>query len=351
MSNTFGVKYRLTSFGESHGKAIGGIIDGCPSNFPLDFEHIQTELDKRRPGKSAITSSRNEKDKVEFLSGVYEGKTLGTPIAFVVWNNNQKGKDYDNLKDIYRPSHADYTYHKKYGLRDHRGGGRASARETVSRVVAGAIAKQLLDVYNIEIFAYVSQIGDIKLDENYYQNVKTDNILNCPDEKIANKMIAKIAEFKKAGDSLGGTINCLIKNVPVGLGEPVFNKFNAQLSKAILGINACKGFEIGAGFESANMIGSQNNDIFYFENGKIKTHTNNSGGVQGGITNGEDVYFKAVFKPVPTILKTQSTITTDCKQVEYTAKGRHDPSVLPRALPIVEAMTAMVALDFILLNK
>ncbi len=351
MSNTFGTNFRLTTFGESHGKAFGGIIDGCPSNFELNFEEIQAELDRRSPGKSKLTSSRKEPDKVEFLSGIFEGKTLGTPIGFLIWNKNQESKDYGNLKDIYRPSHADYTYLKKYGIRDYRGGGRASARETVSRVVGGAIAKQFLAAQNIEIFAYVSQVGDIKLEQNYNEKFETDNILNCPDKEISEKMLSKIEQVKKAGDSIGGTINCVIKNIPAGLGEPVFNKFHAELSKAILGINACKGFEIGSGFQAASMLSSQHNDIFYFENNKIRTKTNNSGGVQGGITNGEDVYFKAVFKPVPTIMQEQETLTTDNKSIVYRAKGRHDPCVLPRALPIVEAMAAMVSLDFLMLNK
>ena len=350
MSNTFGTNFRLTTYGESHGKAFGGIIDGCPSNFNLDFEKIQVELDRRSPGKSKLTSSRKEPDKVEFLSGIFEGKTLGTPIGFLIWNKNQESKDYGNLKDIYRPSHADYTYLKKYGIRDYRGGGRASARETVSRVVGGAIAKQFLATQKIEIFAYVSQVGDIKLEQNYNEKFESDNILNCPDKEISKKMLSKIEQVKKAGDSIGGTINCVIKNIPAGLGEPVFNKFHAELSKAIIGINACKGFEIGSGFQAASMLSSQHNDIFYFDKNKIRTKTNNSGGVQGGITNGEDVYFKAVFKPVPTIMQKQKTITIDNKSVVYRAKGRHDPCVLPRALPIVEAMAAMVSLDFLLLK-
>jgi len=350
MSNTFGTNFRLTTFGESHGKAIGGIIDGCPSNFSLDFDKIQAELDRRKPGKSKLTSNRKEPDAVEFLSGIFEGKTLGTPIGFLIRNKDQKSKDYGNLKDIYRPSHADYTYMAKYGIRDYRGGGRASARETVSRVVGGAIARQFLSAQNIEIFAYVSQVGDIKLEQNYNERFESDNILNCPDKEISEKMLSKIEQVKKAGDSIGGTINCVIKNIPAGLGEPVFNKFHAELSKAILGINACKGFEIGSGFQAASMLSSQHNDIFYFENNKIRTKTNNSGGVQGGITNGEDVYFKAVFKPVPTIMQEQETITTLNKSIAYKAKGRHDPCVLPRALPIVEAMAAMVSLDFLLLK-
>ncbi len=350
MSNTFGTKFRLTTFGESHGKAIGGIIDGCPSNFELDFEQIQAELDRRSPGNSKLTSNRKEPDKVEFLSGIFEGKTLGTPIGFLVWNKDQKSKDYGNLKDIYRPSHADYTYLKKYGIRDYRGGGRASARETVSRVVGGAIAKQILKAQNIEIFAYVSQVGDIKLEQNYTNKFISDNILNCPDKEITEKMISKIKQVRQERDSIGGTINCVIKNVPIGLGEPVFNKFHAELSKAILGINACKGFEIGSGFEAANMLSSEHNDIFYIKNDKVRTKTNNSGGVQGGITNGEDVFFKAAFKPIPTIMQEQETLTTSNEPIIYKAKGRHDPCVLPRALPIVEAMAAMVCLDFLIVD-
>lgn len=345
--NTFGTNFRLTTFGESHGKAVGGIIDGCPANFKLDFEAIQNELNRRRPGHSKLTSPRKEADQVEFLSGIFEGKTLGTPIAFLVWNKDHKSKDYSELKNLYRPSHADYTYQQKYGFRDYRGGGRSSARETISRVVGGAIAKQFLKKHKIEIFSYVSQVKNISLKNKPTENFSADNILNCPDPKIAQKMIEVIKSTRKKGDTVGGIITCVIKNAPAGLGEPVFAKFNAQLGSAILSINACKGFEIGSGFGSTNFYGSELNDEFHIKNNEIRTKTNNSGGIQGGISNGEDIIFNAIFKPVPTIMQEQQTVTTDFKEVTYRAKGRHDPCVLPRALPVVEAMAAMVTFNFL----
>ncbi len=355
MSNTFGKLFRLTTFGESHGKAVGGIIDGCPANIILDLDFIQNELNRRKPGQSKITTQRKEDDKVEFLSGIFEGKTTGAPIGFVIWNNNQKSKDYDNLRYLFRPSHADFTYQQKYGIRDHRGGGRSSARVTASRVVAGAIAKQILSMIDIKIIAYTSQIGDLQTNKPYYKldlNTIEDNIVRCPDEDVANKMIKKIEEIKKNGDSIGGLITCVIKNVPIGLGEPEFEKFHAILANAILSINAAKGFEIGSGFESAKMYGSQHNDEFYIDSeNKIKTKTNNSGGVQGGITNGEDIFFKVAFKPVATILKKQNTVDYFNKPKNYLAAGRHDPCILPRAVPIVEAMSAIVLLDYYLQNK
>ncbi|MCK4664143.1 MAG: chorismate synthase [Bacteroidales bacterium] len=352
--NTFGKIYKLTSFGESHGKAIGGIIDGCPSRLKIDFDFIQNELNRRKPGLSDISSKRQEDDKIEFLSGIFEGKTLGTPIAFLVQNIDFKSADYDDLKEIYRPSHADYTYEQKYGIRDYRGGGRASARETIARVVAGAIAKLYLKTIGIEINAYVSQVGDIKLNKNYYEldlSQTEKNIIRCPDHDISKSMIKRIEQAKKEGDTIGGIISCIAKNVPAGLGEPVFDKLNADLGKAILSINAVKGFEIGSGFDCVNMKGSEHNDIFIKKDGKITTATNYSGGIQGGISNGQDIYFNAAFKPVPTISKEQQSIDTSGKNIKYTIKGRHDTCVLPRAVPVVEAMTAMVIIDYYLLNK
>jgi len=347
--NSFGKLFKLTTFGESHGVAIGGIIDGCPSGLKLDFDEIQNELNRRKPGQSKIVTQRKEPDTVEFLSGVFEGVTTGTPIGFVIKNTNQKSKDYSHIKDVYRPSHADYTYDKKYGIRDYRGGGRSSARETASRVVAGAIAKQMLT--SIKINAFTSSVGDIFIDKPYqdldFSKIES-NIIRCPDETSAEKMIAKVQEVKKQGDTIGGTITCVLQNVPAGLGDPVFDKLHAELGKAMLSINAVKGFEYGSGFCGAKMIGSEHNDKF---NEDGTTQTNLSGGIQGGISNGMDIYFRVAFKPVATTLQKQETINSKGETVEMQGKGRHDPCVVPRAVPIVEAMAALVLADFILLDR
>ena len=352
--NTFGNIFRLTSFGESHGIAIGGVIDGCPSGISVDLDFIQRELNRRKPGQSEITTSRKENDEVEFLSGILDGRTTGAPIGFIVRNTNQHSSDYNNLKDVYRPSHADYTYEMKYGVRDHRGGGRSSARETISRVVAGALAKCVLRDYGITIQAYTSQVGFIKMDEPQevcFENIEK-NPVRCPDLRKAEEMIALINEVKSAGDTIGGIISCICSGVPTGLGEPVFGKLQAALASAMLGINAAKGFEYGLGFESAKHRGSEVNDLFTrTDEGKIKTLTNYSGGIQGGISNGEEIYFRVAFKPVATLLKEQKTIDKDGNEMLLKARGRHDPCVLPRAVPIVEAMTAMTILDYLLLAK
>ncbi|NDW09286.1 chorismate synthase [Dysgonomonas sp. 520] len=351
--NTFGNIFRLTSFGESHGVAIGGVIDGCPSGIEIDMDFIQNELNRRRPGQSKITTPRKEADEVEFLSGIFEGKTTGTPIGFIVRNANQHSSDYDNMKDLYRPSHADYTYQKKYGIRDHRGGGRSSARETIARCVGGAIAKLALKQLNISITAYTSQVGHVKLEKQYTAydlSLIEETPVRCPDLDKAQEMIDLIGEVKMKGDTIGGVITCVIKGAPVGLGEPVFGKLHAALGTAILGINAVKGFEYGDGFD-VDHRGSEVNDVFVNENGKIVTTTNHSGGIQGGISNGQDIYFRAAFKPVATILMQQNTVNKNGENTGLTAKGRHDPCVLPRAVPIVEAMAAMTILDYYLLNK
>jgi chorismate synthase len=351
--NTFGNIFRLTSFGESHGTGIGGVIDGCPAGVDVNMDFIQTELNRRRPGQSKITTPRKEDDKVEFLSGIFEGKTTGTPIGFIVYNANQHSSDYDNMKDLYRPSHADYTYQQKYGIRDHRGGGRSSARETIARCVAGALAKLALKQYNIEITAYTSQVGGIGLENNYTEydlSLIESTPVRCPDMKKAEQMIELINEVKSKGDTIGGIITCVIKGTPVGLGEPVFGKLHAALGNAMLSINAVKGFEYGDGFD-VNHRGSERNDSFYNDNGKINVHTNHSGGIQGGISNGQDIFFRVAFKPVATILMEQHTANTDGEDVMLKARGRHDACVLPRAVPVVEAMAAMTILDYYLLNK
>lgn len=351
--NSFGKNFTITTFGESHGEALGGIIDGCSAGLNIDLDFIQSELDRRRPGQSHIVTQRQEGDKVEFLSGIFEGKTMGTPIGFIIRNENQKSKDYDHNKDVYRPSHADYTYDAKYGMRDHRGGGRSSARETVCRVVAGAVAKLILKQSGITINAYTSQVGDIKLLKSYkdLDLSKTDsNIVRCPDALLADTMIQKIEQVRKAGDTIGGVISCVVKGTPVGLGEPVFDKLHADLGKAMLSINAVKGFEYGSGFEGVKMNGSQHNDLFEGKGG-IHTKTNHSGGIQGGISNGEDIYFRVAFKPVATIMQKQDTVNSKGEAVEMTGKGRHDPCVLPRAVPIVEAMAALVLVDHLLRAK
>ncbi|WP_138433936.1 chorismate synthase [Winogradskyella algicola] len=347
--NSFGKLFKLTTFGESHGVAIGGIIDGCPSGLKLDFEAIQNELNRRKPGQSKIVTQRKEPDTVEFLSGIFEGVTTGTPIGFVIKNTNQKSKDYSHIKDVYRPSHADYTYDKKYGVRDYRGGGRSSARETASRVVAGAIAKQMLS--SIKINAFTSSVGDIFIDKPYqdldFSKIES-NIIRCPDETSAEKMISKVQEVRKKGDTIGGTVTCVLQNVPAGLGEPVFDKLHAELGKAMLSINAVKGFEYGSGFCGAKMIGSEHNDKF---NEDGSTQTNLSGGIQGGISNGMDIYFRVAFKPVATTLQKQETINSKGETVEMQGKGRHDPCVVPRAVPIVEAMATLVLADYVLLRR
>ncbi len=347
--NIFGNLFKLTTFGESHGEAIGGIIDGCPSGLKLDFDAIQNELNRRKPGQSEIVTQRKEPDTVEFLSGIFEGITTGTPIGFTIKNTNQKSKDYSHIKDVYRPSHADYTYEKKYGIRDYRGGGRSSARETACRVVAGAIAKQLLK--EVTIHAYTSSVGDIFLEKPYqdldFSKIES-NAVRCPDNDTAERMISKIKDIKKQGDTIGGTVTCVLQNVPVGLGEPVFDKLHAELGKAMLSINAVKGFEYGSGFCGAKMTGSEHNDLF---NADGSTKTNLSGGIQGGISNGMDVYFRVAFKPVATIIQKQNALDSSGNIVEMQGKGRHDPCVVPRAIPIVEAMAALVLADYYLLNK
>jgi chorismate synthase len=352
--NSFGQIFRLHSFGESHGPALGGIIDGCPSGLVLDMDFIQSELDRRRPGQSHIVTQRKEGDKVEFLSGVLEGKTTGTPIGFLIRNENQKPADYDHLSETYRPSHADYTYDAKYGIRDHRGGGRSSARETVSRVVAGAIAKLFLKASNISITAYTSQVGEIKLLKEYTEldhSITETNAVRCPDPLIAETMIRKIEQVRKEGDTIGGVVSCFISGVPAGLGEPVFDKLHADLGKAMLGINAVKGFEYGSGFDGVKMKGSEHNDAFVKKGARIGTKENRSGGIQGGISNGEDIYFRVAFKPVATLMKKQITLNAHGEEEEMTGKGRHDPCVLPRAVPIVEAMAALVLADHMLRHR
>ena len=347
--NSFGNVFKLTTFGESHGVAIGGVIDGCPSGIKLNLEVIQTELNRRKPGQSEIVTQRKEPDTVKLLSGVFEGETTGTPIGFIIENANQKSKDYSHIKDVYRPSHADYVYDQKYGVRDYRGGGRSSARETACRVVAGAIAKQLIS--KVKITAFTSSVGDIFLDKPYqdldFSKIES-NIVRCPDESIAETMITRIKEIRKQGDTIGGTVTCILQNVPVGLGEPVFDRLHAELGKAMLSINAVKGFEYGSGFCGAKMKGSEHNDQF---NEDGSTRTNLSGGIQGGISNGMDIYFRVAFKPVATIMQKQDTIDKSGNIVEMQGKGRHDPCVVPRAVPIVEAMAALVLADYFLLNR
>jgi chorismate synthase len=352
--NTFGRIFRLTSFGESHGRGIGGIIDGCPAGLELDIELIQKDLTRRKPGQSKITTQRKESDQVEFLSGVFEGKTQGTPIAFAIWNKDQHSNDYNDLKDIYRPSHADYTYVQKYGTRDHRGGGRSSARETIARVVAGAIAKQILAKAGVKVDAFVSRVGEIALDKPYQEldlSKTEDNIVRCPDAETATKMISRIEDAAKDKDTVGGVITGVAKGVPAGWGEPVFNKLHADLGFAMLGINAVKGFEYGSGFEGTKLSGSEHNDVFIRSKQGVRTKTNNSGGIQGGISNGEDVYFNVAFKPIATLLKEQQTVDKNNNETTINPKGRHDPCVLPRAVPIVEAMAALVLVDHYLLSK
>jgi len=353
--NTFGHLFRLTTFGESHGIAIGGVVDGMIPKVSFDKEFIQKELNRRKPGQSSLTTQRKETDEVEFLSGIFEGKTTGMPIGFMIKNGDHHSTDYEELRNVFRPSHADFTYEMKYGIRDHRGGGRSSARETASWVVGGAIAKLALKQWGIQIYAYTSQIGNILLSEEPVGEEKLhcieNNIVRCPEEEIASKMQEEIEDARREGDSVGGVISCIIKGLPVGIGSPVFHKFHTDLAGAMLSINASKGFEYGMGFKSASCRGSQINDPFYCRDNEVHTRTNYSGGVQGGITNGEDVFFRVAFKPTPTILQTQDTLDKDFNSIQFKAKGRHDPCVVPRAVPIVEALASMVSLDHILLNQ
>ena len=347
--NIYGTLFRLATYGESHGPAIGGVIDGCPAGIKLDLEAIQNDLDRRKPGQSAIVTQRKEPDEVRFYSGIFEGKTTGTPIGFAIHNTNQKSKDYSHIKDSYRPSHADYVYDEKYGIRDYRGGGRSSARETASRVVAGAIAKQFLSPMSIQ--AYVSGVGTLAMNTHPSDvdfSTIEDNPVRCPEPKMAVAMENYIKQIRKEGDTVGGIITCVIKNVPVGLGEPAFDKLHAELGKAMLSINAVKGFEYGSGFAGTQMKGSEHNDLF---NTDGTTQTNRSGGIQGGISNGMDIYFNVAFKPVATIMQNQETINSKGEKVEMQGKGRHDPCVVPRAVPIVEAMAAMVIADHLLLSR
>lgn len=352
--NTFGNLFTLTTFGESHGEAVGGVIDGMPAGIDIDLDFIQQELNRRRPGQSKITTSRQEADKVELLSGVFEGKSTGCPIGFIVRNTNQRSKDYENLRSLFRPSHADFTYEQKYGVRDYRGGGRSSARITISRCVGGALAKLALKQLGISVQAYTSQVGPIALNRDYrlYDlNLTESNAVRCPDLEKAQEMETLITQIKKEGDTIGGVITCVIKGCPVGLGEPEFGKLHAALGGAMLSINAAKGFEYGEGFEGVSARGSEQNDIFQNINGQITTKTNHSGGIQGGISNGQDIYFRVAFKPVATIMMDQGTVDKEGNQTIFKTSGRHDPCVLPRAVPIVEAMAAMTILDFTLLKN
>jgi chorismate synthase len=355
MGSTYGKIFNISTFGESHGKAIGVVIDGCPSGVKFDEAFIQEELDKRKPGQSRITTQRKEADTFEVFSGVFEGKTTGTPIALVIHNEDQRSKDYGHIADKFRPSHADYTYEAKYGNRDYRGGGRSSARETAARVAAGAVAKTILAEMGIVISAYVNQVGKLKLEKTYQEldlGARYDNDVRCPDAVMAQEMFDYIDETRKKGDSIGGVITCVALGVPVGWGEPVFDKLHAELGKAMLSINAVKGFEYGSGFDGVELYGSEHNDAFYTdENGKVKTRTNHAGGILGGISSGEDIYFKVAFKPTATIMKDQESVNAAGESVTVSGKGRHDPCVLPRAVPIVEAMAALVLVDFYLRAK
>lgn len=352
--NIFGNLFRVSTFGESHGKGIGLVIDGCPAGLEISEEMIQKDLDRRRPGQSRIVTQRNEKDQAKILSGIFEGKTLGTPIAILIENQDAKSKDYSHIADQYRPSHADYTWDQKFGIRDFRGGGRSSARETATRVASGAIAKQLLAHLNIEILSYVSRIHNLGIENDTRQWTADQveaNIVRCPDQSLAARMEALIVATRKDGDSIGGVVTTTVRNVPAGWGEPVFDKLSAALGKAVLSINACKGFSIGSGFEGTRMKGSEHNDIFTLKNEKIITETNYSGGIQGGISNGMDIYFKAAFKPTATLMQDQPSVDKNGKEVTVKGKGRHDPCVLPRAVPIVEAMTALVLADHALMAR
>ena len=354
MRNTFGNIFTLTTFGESHGVGIGGVIDGMPAGIDVDMDFVQQELDRRRPGQSQLTTSRAEADHVEILSGVFEGKTTGVPIGFLVRNENQHSSDYENMRNVFRPSHADFTYTQKYGLRDHRGGGRSSARETIARVVGGAFAKMVLRQLGISVTAYTSQVGNICVEKDYSQldfSLIEQNAVRCPDPVVAERMAQLIIDVKADGDTIGGVITCVVKGCPAGLGEPAFGKLHALLGSAMLSINAVKGFEYGEGFAGVNQRGSEQNDIFFNDNGAISTRSNHSGGIQGGISNGQDVYFRVAFKPVATLLREQPTVDKDGRETTLQVKGRHDPCVLPRAVPVVEAMAAMTILDAYLMNK
>lgn len=352
--NTFGTLLRLTTFGESHGTAIGGVLDGYPSGVIIDEEYIRTQMQRRRPGQSAVTTSRNEADEVQFLSGVFEGRSTGTPIAFVIYNSNNRSADYENLRNLYRPSHADYVYDKKYGIRDHRGGGRSSARETAVRVCAGALAQLALRKYGIGIEAYTSQVGDIVLPgvySDYNIAAAEENVVRCPDSVIAKKMEQLILDVKRDGDTIGGVVTCVVKGAPAGLGEPLYDKLSARLAQSMLSINAAKGFEYGNGFAACSLRGSQQNDIFAANDGCITTLSNNSGGIQGGISNGQDICFRVAFKAVATLLMEQDTVGVDGNATTVAARGRHDPCVVPRAVPVVEAMTALTILDFLIIEN
>jgi chorismate synthase len=360
MGSTYGKIFNISTFGESHGLAIGVVVDGCPAGVDFDSEFIQNELDRRKPGQSRITTQRKEADEFQVLSGVFEGKTTGTPIAMLIWNGDQRSKDYAHIAQQFRPSHADYTYDAKYGVRDYRGGGRSSARETAARVAAGALAKLVLKKIGVGITGYVSQVGSLKLDKTYHEldlALAEENAVRCPDPILAQKMFDYIDETRKKGDSIGGIVSCVCTGTPVGLGEPVFDKLHAELGKAMLSINAVKGFEYGSGFEGVKMLGSQHNDEFYLTEpsgqtgGQIKTKTNHSGGIQGGISNGEDIYFNVAFKPVATIMQDQESVDSEGNNVIVSGKGRHDPCVVPRAVPIVEAMAALVLVDFYLRDR
>jgi chorismate synthase len=354
MSNSYGKIFRITTFGESHGIAVGVVVDGCPPGIDIDLEFIQRELERRKPGQSKITTQRKEEDIIEIISGVFEGKSTGMPIAMVVRNQDARSKDYSEIADKFRPSHADYTYQSKYGFRDYRGGGRSSARETLARVAGGAVAKLFLAQFNITVQSYVSQVGNLKLDKSYLEldlSKTEDNIIRCPDPETAEKMITYIDETRKNRDTVGGVVTGVIKGVPVGLGEPVFDKLHAELGKAMLSINAVKGFEYGSGFDGVAHYGSELNDAFYNDRGKIRTKTNHSGGIQGGISNGEDIYFNVAFKPVATIMLDQESVNQQGESVTVSGKGRHDPCVVSRAVPIVEAMGALVIADFYLRNN
>jgi chorismate synthase len=350
----YGKLFKVSTFGESHGPGLGGVIDGCPAGIEIDEVFIQSELDRRKPGQSKIVTQRKEGDKVKFYSGIFEGKSTGTPIGFVIENDNQKSRDYDHIKDKFRPSHADYTFSEKFGVRDYRGGGRSSARETVARVVAGSVAKLVLNHFNISIYGYVSQVGSIKMNLKAHEvdlSKIEETIVRCPDPSVSQEMIDHIMQIRKEGDTIGGVVECVIKNVPSGIGEPVFDKLHAELGKAMLSINAVKGFEYGSGFEGVKQKGSQHNDVFETENGKTTTKTNNSGGIQGGISNGQDIYFRTAFKPVATIMIDQDSINEEGNKVTVSGRGRHDPCVVPRAVPIVEAMAALAILDAVLTSK
>ncbi|MDI1323890.1 MAG: chorismate synthase [Algoriphagus sp.] len=354
MGNSFGKLFKITTFGESHGLALGVIIEGCPAGLKIDEDKIRMEMQRRKPGQSKITTQRKEEDEIQILSGVFEGVSMGTPIGIVIPNSDQKSKDYAHISDKFRPSHADYTYFEKYGVRDYRGGGRSSARETAARVAAGSIAKQLLETKGVTVQAFVSQVGDLTLDKSYQEldlSKVEENIIRCPDPETAERMIELIDSVRLERDTIGGVVTCVIKNTPVGIGEPVFDRLHAELGKAMLSINAVKGFEYGSGFEGVKMRGSQHNDTFVKEGEKIHTLTNHSGGIQGGISNGEDIYFRVAFKPVATIMQDQESVNEAGESVIVSGKGRHDPCVVPRAVPIVEAMAALVIADYILLSK